>query len=323
MRTKLLAAILGIASPLALASGQQVGNGGHLVRGNCYEPSMTGTELLDFYEGKRLRGWSYDLGGAGLSIYQKAEVALDRLERVDAGRAARYREWLATFPSEMTILPVGIRLTDTADTGTYEIPTGCSKGQLAKQVTPQSPEDKRYFIDATNWAAIDDDSKAGLVLHEIVYRDALERGHRNSALVRYVVGLIASPYLETLTREQYESRMLDKFMIGYTWTSDSAVHYRYFDEMRVDYATAKRHCEELPGYSLLAGTSFWNSYWTSFVVGAIGRKILGEDGLGTETYWVASSTTQVQVQNVPGQSRNAEQSETHGVVCYVVGYSGL
>ena len=42
-------------------------------------------------------------------------------------------------------------------------------------------------------SAMDETQKAGLVLHELVYREALSYGHADSILTRYFVALISSP----------------------------------------------------------------------------------------------------------------------------------
>lgn len=169
-----------------------VGNGGdvvvHRVDGN-----VDAIELLDFYEGRTLvDGFKVSLGDANLSVEAKVQLGIKRLAAHDAGRAERYQQWLAAFPSDACFM-TGIQLTDIPDSAHVQLPAGQGWGieQIAIHSEPLMPEDHRYVVNADLWKLLDNDGKAGLILHELIYRDAVAAGVTHSrgvrALNRYVV----------------------------------------------------------------------------------------------------------------------------------------
>jgi hypothetical protein len=58
--------------------------------------------------------------------------------------------------------------------------------------SPVSPSDKQYFLSRPLWQKLDNDSRAGLVLHEVIYTDALRFGQKNSINVRKINSHLAS-----------------------------------------------------------------------------------------------------------------------------------
>lgn len=185
-------------------SGQEVGNGGDAIVCKTAYADLGGRNsgLLDYYEARTSRGWTIDFNPA-TSVDDRVALAISRLERLDPDRAALYRSYAKTFWDEAQILE-NAHLPDLPDDGPVSLPgEDCELRQLAIQREPFLPGDKRYVISGKIWAALDDASKAGLILHEIAYREAKTLDHKTSAQVRYLNGMMAGNALEALTFDAY------------------------------------------------------------------------------------------------------------------------
>lgn len=194
---KVLCLIISIVTGIsALASGRVVGNGGDVL------VCPNSVKLLDFYEAQTLRGMQIDLGGESHSLPQKIEMALNRLSRLSPKRAEIYHQWAKTFFAETQFLS-GIQLIDIPDSQHIVLPKGCQISQVANQASHVLPGQKRYTIDNDIWMQLNSDEQAGLVLHEIIYREAIAAGHLNSASVRWLTSVIASPVMDQLTLQQF------------------------------------------------------------------------------------------------------------------------
>lgn len=181
------------------------GNGGYGVI--CKKPGgKLQVQLLDFFEAK-FRKLLYSLG-TNNSVQDKVGVALKRLSRLDEKRAKRYQERASKFMVNANFFP-NVTLQGKIDFVTGIIETGCEIGLIAIQKKPRFEEDKLFTISSDYWNAMDDDHKAGLILHEIIYQDALQAGQQDSVGTRYFVGTIASEKIEKLNRRAYFD-LLDK-----------------------------------------------------------------------------------------------------------------
>ncbi|MBK7890572.1 MAG: hypothetical protein IPJ84_06930 [Bdellovibrionales bacterium] len=196
----------------AQATGRTVGNGGDVVVCENQAGVIESIELLDFYEGRILKGIKTDFGSQARTVDEKVATALARLERVSPARAQLYRERALQFFADTLFLEDG-HLADIRDAGDIVIPNGCRIAQIANQSAPLYPDDKRYVIDRSLWTALDDDSRAGLILHEIIYREAIELGHENSVSTRLLNSGLCSQKIETMTVSQY-TRFLTE--LGFT-----------------------------------------------------------------------------------------------------------
>jgi hypothetical protein len=70
---------------------------------------------------------------------------------------------------------------------------------------------------------LDEDNKAGLVLHEIIYQEALKYGQKDSRGSRYLNSYITSSKFEALTLAQYLERLKAVGIITYTYLPSRAV----------------------------------------------------------------------------------------------------
>lgn len=186
--------------PSALATvPNDAGNGGYGIV--CKNPNGSlRVMLLDFYEAK-FRKIFYSLG-INNTVEEKVRVALDRLGRLDDKRAKRYQERADSFMKNASFFP-NITLRGKIDFVTGIIENGCDVGLVALQKKPRFEEDKLYTISEDLWKGMNNDHRAGLILHEIVYQDALDSGQPDSVGTRYFVGTIASKKLEAMDEKSY------------------------------------------------------------------------------------------------------------------------
>jgi hypothetical protein len=289
----LLTLILLAASP-ALAV-QNVGNGGAVVKGTCdgVDPTLEFTELLDFFEVKYYFGITPELGAPELSVDAKVEMALDRLARLDPERADLYRDWFGSFEAEskdhQPLMPFP-PLRDAGDTSRI-LRSGCQLEKIIDQSEPTSSiSTKRYLIKRPLFDALDNDTQAGLILHELFYRDALLRGHATSIKARVITGLFASRETESWTAERYQDVMTEYGFNGYMLRYSRPFLIRYFDHAPMTLAEATAYCAALPGDSALASLSDLDVTTTGERVtwreSVIALHIVGDDGAGSASFWL-------------------------------------
>jgi hypothetical protein len=184
-----------MSSQLAFA-GNSVGNGGNVVVCKDAAARVTSIELLDYYEGKVLRGITPETGAPALDYHQKIDYVLDRFAEVAPHRAARYRDQARSFESEALFL-AGAQLVPVPDSQHSFVPDGCEVDQAAIQKTPEFPEDKRYTVNQDLWSQLPAEGKAGLVLHEVIYREAIEHNQDDSVKARYFNSYVAAGKLNS------------------------------------------------------------------------------------------------------------------------------
>lgn len=106
-------------------------------------------------------------------------------------------------------------LTNIPDSLHLSYPTGCSVEQIVIQQVPKFSQDKRYIINADLWDLLDSVSKAGLIMHELFFREMIETQVRNPTLneqldsvdLRYLNSLISSDVFETMNRDDFYELM--------------------------------------------------------------------------------------------------------------------
>lgn len=198
---------LGISVAAQAKLGNEVGNGGNAVvcrdRSNLIET----VRLLDYYEATLLLELKIDVGSDETPL-DKVRFVLKRLSRYDATRAKEYLDKAEHF-FENTRFIDDVILPDTKDYGYVPLEKQCVIEQLAIQRKPLVPEAKRYTISRDLWKRLSPDHQAGLILHEIVYGDAIAKGHKDSVFARYLTSLISATKLETLSQADYDQRVAD------------------------------------------------------------------------------------------------------------------
>ena len=198
---------VGILAWIVLAQSaraeREVGNGGTGVV--CFDANgqISSVEVYDYFEARTLRHAVIDLGDSSLSYIEQAGVALQRLAQYSPLRTNRYIGEVASFEQNANFLPPGISLPLIPDTGAIQLPDGCRLEQIVRQDEPRFPDDKRFVVDRDLWDQMDEQNKAGLVLHEVIYKEALGYGHETSVGTRYFNSLFAQRLSETLTYARF------------------------------------------------------------------------------------------------------------------------
>lgn len=177
---------------LVFASGTTIGNGGNSIVCKDSQGNIKSVEILDFYE-VRLNGLNLKLN-ANLSNYKDILVDnLDRWKNIAPVRVAQYKKWLVEFESE-ALFASGVEIPSIPDTGSVVLPSGCELNPIAFQ-RPDSeifPGVKRYTISKDLWVLMDEVQKAGLVMHELIYREGIKAKHQTSFPTRYFNGYLAT-----------------------------------------------------------------------------------------------------------------------------------
>ena len=192
------------------SAGNLVGKGGILVSCSSPDPgeSQKSYELLDFFERPQLEEVASPDLRAEEGITEKEIVikVIRKLSRVDRIRASRYRYWLEKFSDEVSF--VENSLPRTMDAGlTLELPNDCELVQAVVQVAPEYEGNPRYFVDSAIWSALPTLQRAGLILHELVIRDAKDQGVETTEGIRRFIRFLFSRDIEVISEQGYQEQL--------------------------------------------------------------------------------------------------------------------
>lgn len=189
MKNILVVFMLLIAGP---SFASRVGNGGDGVY--CEKEGRVSVELLDFFEG-RLRGWPPVL--IGETVEEKIELFIQKVEKFDLYLGIVLREGFDHYLQNRRF--TDNELVDIPDSEHVQLPKGCQIRQAAIFRMPHEliPGEPVYLVNQDLWDLMDKNSKAGLVLHEILYRYARITHHQDSVVARLVLTALASNLTET------------------------------------------------------------------------------------------------------------------------------
>lgn len=171
--------------------GGMDGGGGNALL--CNENGRVTTELLDVYEARSL-GVQFELGGKN-NMLEILDHVFNRLSKVSPLRATVYSAMARDLLTKDTQWVSNKQMPVIDDVNLATIPQECLLVQVAIQrPLDQSnlPNAKTYIIDSEMFNLLDETSKAALVLHEVLYREARYSGVSNSIFTRHLVGLIMS-----------------------------------------------------------------------------------------------------------------------------------
>ncbi len=206
--------ILGVLLFTNLSFAQShVGNGGDVVVCRNDKNEITSIELLDFYEARDLRQITYDLGDATVNVNEKIQSALNRLSRLDPYRAEQYLKSAQSFMEKAHFVQ-NKELPDISDSGHLIFPAGCKVEQIVisdvRQLFPEDqlwlPKGKSFIVNAALWNSplFNNDHKAGLILHEVIYEEARKSfDHSSSVYARYLNSYVTSARLSTYNIQEY------------------------------------------------------------------------------------------------------------------------
>lgn len=197
------AIVLSLLSIRGFADNRPVGNGGHAVV--CSESGSTSVELLDFFEAKFYD--PIDLGAPELPVAHKIEVALSRLKPYNSTLELVFRNKAKEF-FESVSFRERVELPDTKDTGEVLLDENCVLKQLAMQKFDHFPGEPFYVVDKKLWEKLDNNHKAGLVLHEVIYGTFGPLGFTDSKFSRYFNAMLSSKRIEKYSKGQYDGFLL-------------------------------------------------------------------------------------------------------------------
>lgn len=221
----------------AFGGGNELGNGGDVFF--CPAKSANQVMMVDIYEAL-LAGRKLDFGPKGLNYREKVKYVLHRWAALSPLRVERYLEWLEQFDAEAKFIS-GVTLPNIADEGIVAIPDGCEIRQIAIQLADADlgTSYTRYTISKDLWDLLDEDNRAALVLHEIIFREAIIANQRVSIRVRHLNTLLWSQasmdeYIEA--SKNFDGLFLEWRWGGISFISEKIKSYYFgsFRTFRVD-----------------------------------------------------------------------------------------
>lgn len=147
------------------------------------------------------------------------EQHLSYVEKLMPGRGILLRNIISDFPNEIqytsdTLLP-------SDDIGVIPVPQDCKPVIVILQRPDKWVElgYPRYLIHKPTWDALDANTKAGLLLHETLYRELLFRGRGSIASVQDATARIAARYFNDFANFDSHMRALDfqAYDVSQTW----------------------------------------------------------------------------------------------------------
>lgn len=207
------------------AGGNELGNGGNVI---FCPRNPEKSQFYDSYEAVSRYSLQPQFTSPALSCsimsgtnecLQKAvSVAAQILTRVtakDAELAARLTSYVNLFEQESKIID-NAEFVRVDDIGISHYPKDCEIHQLVIQHVPMThaPEDKYYLIAGDYWSKINSNEQASAILHEVIYRYALESSKwkiTNSQKVRYFNALLLSGKITTLSDTEFETLRKNTF----------------------------------------------------------------------------------------------------------------
>ena len=205
-------------------AGDKLGNGGDAVVCRNSTGQIISSELLDYYEAREIRKINIDTGPANDSVDTKLNLVLSQLKRFDVPRAEQYKKYLDLFAMESKILDAD--LVDIPDSEHVSVPKNCRIEQAAIFKEPIIEGDPKYFISKEIWDALDATNRAGLILHEVIYRTFKEDGAVNSIKARYFHSMLASKEIETWELGHYLA-LLKKLQMNFAKDTLEYLDYRF------------------------------------------------------------------------------------------------
>lgn len=188
-----------------MSTGGSTG-GGNVV--SCTDPltNIKTHRLLDYYEAETLMPELLpELGNGGTEL-EKVDFVLDRLEKHDPRRAKKYRVVAHEFFKNTQFIQNKV-LPDINDHGYVPKEPHCIIEQLAVQNISPFPQAKKYVVREEFWKKLSLEDRAGLILHEVIYGEAMAMGQKTSRNSRYFNALMSSKKLETMSAAEYEDRL--------------------------------------------------------------------------------------------------------------------
>ncbi len=185
--------------------GSHVGNGGDLIvcRDLANKDLVLKINVLDYYEGAVLRNWAVDEGSSEVmnkSIDENLNILFEKLKIMGEFRVAEYKLAAQEFFQNNRFVKNSL-LTDVQDSDHSILPNGpgeCKVEQLIIYKDNPSIGEKKYLINSDLWDKLNNFQRAGMVMHELIYKEFRSYGHTNSVMSRLLNSLVASNEIKNL-----------------------------------------------------------------------------------------------------------------------------
>jgi hypothetical protein len=186
------------------------GNGGLAVQ--CEGQNL---QVLDLYEAANNPSVKVSFSNAATYTDKVAEL-IQRIDKLDPVRAAFYRQAMQSFAASVEFVDGDLGLTP--DAGLVVLKRGCELKQVAFQRNPSLFNKQRYVISRYLWDQLDEDNKAALVLHEVIYFQFMDAGstEMTSERVRFLNILIHGNVLAGLSQQDYIQALQDMRFLDYS-----------------------------------------------------------------------------------------------------------
>lgn len=185
-------------------AGQDRGGGSGVVCRND-DGKITSVEVLDYYEAKTLLSLNLDLGPKDLGYVDKVKLVAQRLKRVDKILSDYLVREIENFESNSSFISTSdlTRISDFSSPVTP--PEGCNIVQMAANKVSPLPFEKIFLVNADLWMKSNNQTKAGLALHEILFRfgRSYPQVVATSDQIRYFNALISSSEFENMDTQSY------------------------------------------------------------------------------------------------------------------------
>jgi hypothetical protein len=230
-----------VSAEIFKVEGTSDGGGGRGVVCKNTNGSISSVELLDFFEGRNLEGYTIpDRNGDFNSIIQKEFV-----NKTDYRGNLKYlnKEWLPKVKNGLKILPPGFRLEKVEDSGEiFNLPNNCRIEQLAN-----FQGISRIFIVGDFWNKMSETSRAGLIVHEFLwFLERFTRVETSSRTRRTVARYFSSDF-------KFASFDLSTLRVGDTSCESLSAVQTGSKKMGSVFFIQKRNDEHLVTFSRLNG----------------------------------------------------------------------
>lgn len=181
-------------------AGNEVGNGGGVLYNlQTKRPYM----FFDAYESEVRYGYSVKWPSERENEIKVAMSFTERLSHFDADLQKQLNKWILSFYSESVYSQKDLPVIFDMGTG-ISIPNWAGLGQLVIQMK-QGQGQVRYILNKRYWVSLPAEQKGIAILHEVIYRKALEVNPRlfSSVKVRMFVAFLISNEISYFSQSEY------------------------------------------------------------------------------------------------------------------------
>ncbi len=181
--------------------GMDGGGGNALI---CEKNGNKTTRLLDLYEADQ-SDLKSEMGPG--TFEDKLQFVFKRLAKIVPIHSAHYAALARDLLTKDTQWVENTTMPTIDDIKLATLPRGCTLVQVAIQRPIEQkniPNARTYIIDKDIFNLLDEDSKAALVIHEVLYRTARYSKREDSVFTRYLTALVLSTSISEYTKTSYD-----------------------------------------------------------------------------------------------------------------------